>query len=167
MRISVLEMDARTHTHTHTAWESWLTTSCKFVNRYGRFGRDGFLHLQSPRTVWFPAGTGIYSSFCSGRLYCYVCVQPVTETQHLTLTSTQLSEAKVKNAWARPSQFMISWLGRRVQVLAPLEIFSPPPPPPPARADQLKIFTLNRKDRLSVAEWLELGLHNLIWTIDR
>ena len=37
---------------------------------------------------------------------------------------------------------------------------------PPARADQLK-FTLNQKDRLSVAERLWLRLAMLICTIDK
>ena len=49
-------------------------------------------------------------------------------TSSKQLTSAHFFEAEVKNAWARPSQFMISWLGRRVRVLAPLKIFSTPPP---------------------------------------
>ena len=38
---------------------------------------------------------------------------------------------------------------------------------PPARADQLKIFILNHKDRPSVAEWLGLGLKGLICIYNR
>jgi len=38
---------------------------------------------------------------------------------------------------------------------------------PQARVDRLKLFTLNRKEWLSVAGWLGLGLKELIWTIDR
>lgn len=36
----------------------------------------------------------------------------------------------------------------------------------PATADRLKIFTLNREDRLSTAEQLGLGLNALICTLD-
>jgi hypothetical protein len=39
------------------------------------------------------------------------------------------------------------------------------PPPPPARAEGVKIFTLNRKDWLSVADRLWLGLKGLIYTM--
>jgi hypothetical protein len=41
------------------------------------------------------------------------------------------------------------------------KFFSPPPPPPQARADRLKIFTLYRKEWLSVAEWIGIGLKGL------
>jgi hypothetical protein len=41
------------------------------------------------------------------------------------------------------------------------------PPLPPARANRLGIFTLNRKDRLSVPERLGFGLKGLIGTIDK
>ena len=34
---------------------------------------------------------------------------------------------------------------------------------PSARAGKLKIFTLNRKDWISVAEWLGLDRKGLIW----
>jgi hypothetical protein len=37
---------------------------------------------------------------------------------------------------------------------------------PAARADPLKIFTLNRKDWLSAAKWIGLGMKWLIFTID-
>ena len=39
--------------------------------------------------------------------------------------------------------------------------------PPPAGSDQLKIFILNQKDWLSVAEWIGLGLKGLICTIEK
>jgi len=37
----------------------------------------------------------------------------------------------------------------------------------PARSDRLKIFTLNRKDRVTVAESLGLGVKALIGTVER
>jgi hypothetical protein len=42
-----------------------------------------------------------------------------------------------------------------------------PLPPPPLSGYWLKIFKINRKDWLTVAQWLGLGLKGLICTIDR
>ena len=38
---------------------------------------------------------------------------------------------------------------------------------PPARADRLKIFTLNRQDRVIFAECLRFGVKALIGTVER
>jgi hypothetical protein len=38
---------------------------------------------------------------------------------------------------------------------------------PSGRAERLKILTLNRKDRLSVTEWVGLGLKGLVCTLPR
>jgi hypothetical protein len=56
--------------------------------------------------------------------------------------------------------------GCRERVRPRWKTFSPPPPPQ-ARENRINIFTLNRKDWLSVAEWLGLGLRRLICTVNK
>jgi hypothetical protein len=73
-------------------------------------------------------------------------------------------------------KFLQLWFSARASAVensnwSSLGLEAPRPPRavsvPPARADRLKIFSLSRKDCLSVAEWLLLGLKGLVCKMDK
>jgi hypothetical protein len=117
----------------------------------------------SPPVV-VPHGVSQYCSCCHA--YCNtscvaVAVSPLLASRcaykYVALSQTmnrrETGECSSQAITAAESNFRPRW-----------KIFSAPPPPPPqVKADRLKIFTLNRKDWVSIVEWIGFCLKRLIF----
>jgi hypothetical protein len=129
-----------------------------YKRRYGQSSRGGMSWIHPEYTAWcFPlfaaVDTGVFYNFGKSKTWLSFLIS--SSSGNWTLLQ--------RYGWFNEFEIPTNQ-GRRGRVRAPMKnFFRAPSKGGPAK----NIFTLNRQDWLSVAEWLGLGLKGLICTIDK